>query len=698
MAESESNQKPTGWLNTLLESPFLFTALLIVFGVFVVLVGLVSFPLRRPADPAGNPTPLPPSNVGFATPTAVAGATPTPAPAGPSVALLPVRGEAGTLVTITGKNWTPNDTVVVRLDDPTGGQTVQPLFTNVQVAGNGTFIASFILQKNTGWDNLNNVLVTVESTPAGQQVSAQYSIIPPASGQTPIPTPTAPPDTTPTHTVTPPPPGSTPTPTTQFVSSPGDWSAQYYSNPNLVGAPALVRNELGIDFDWAGSAPAPNLPSDGFSVRWLRTYNLSPGVYRFHILADDGVRLWVNEKLIADEWYTSAPREIIVDFPVSYGGLQDIRLEYADFTAGSKIRFWWEKLAQPPPGGDRPPFNEWRSRYWPNVNLFGDPLIVGTDPAVNFDWGTGAPASGMPSDNFSARWVRLADFEGTNYRFYITVNDGARLWIDGQLLIDEWRDGDTREVSKDLLMTSGRHELRLEYYDRTGPATIKLRWEKTPAATTTPTPTATPIGYYPDWRAEYWSNLNLTGSPTLVRNDPQINFNWGSGAADPSLPADNFSVRWSRSFNFENGLYRFTAQINDGIRFYVDGTLMLDQWADTAGTKTYTVDLNLNGRHWLVVEYYDHLGEAVASFRWEQIPVTPTLTPTPTPTSTSTPTATATTPPPTATPTATLPPPTNTATATQTSTPTTTTPMLTPTTPTTGTIILPSPSATGTGP
>ncbi len=198
-------------------------------------------------------------------------------------------------------------------------------------------------------------------------------------------------------------------------------------------------------------------------------------------------------------------------------------------------------------------------------------------------------------------------------------------------------------------MTGGPHEVRVEYFDRTGDATIRLRWEKAPA------PTSTLIPSFPDWQGQYWSNSDLSGNPLVTRNDPVINFNWGTGSADSALPPDNFSVRWSRSFNFENGLYRFNVESNDGIRFFLDGTVILNDWSDRPVSSIHTFDLNLNGRHWLVVEYYDRTGDAVARFGWEQL--NPTETPTPTvtatPTQTLTPTAT---PSQTHTPTATLSP------------------------------------------
>ena len=70
-----------------------------------------------------------------------------------------------------------------------------------------------------------------------------------------------------------------------------------------------------------------------------------------------------------------------------------------------------------------------------------------------------------------------------------------------------------------------------------------------PTRRPTPRPTTPPAA----WRGEYFANLWLTGDPALVRNDPEINFTWGPGAPASGFPADNFSVRWTRTATFEEG-------------------------------------------------------------------------------------------------------------------------------------------------
>jgi hypothetical protein len=185
--------------------------------------------------------------------------------------------------------------------------------------------------------------------------------------------------------------------------------------------------------------------------------------------------------------------------------------------------------------------------------------------------------------------------------------------------------------------------------------------------TLTPTPTPTPDRIISDWRGEYYANPSLAGDPVYVRNDVTIDFNWGGGSPDPRLPDDHFSARWGRGLFFPEGFYRFTILPDDGVRFWIDGQLFIDEWHDS-GLVPYSFELYLpEGEYSLWLEYYENLGGAMIQLTWTKI-VPPTNTPPPTATPTPTPLPTAR---PTEQPTAT-PSPTNTPTAMPSSTPTAT--------------------------
>ena len=437
------------------------------------------------------------------------------------------------------------------------------------------------------------------------------------------------------------------------------WRGEYFSNATLQGVPVLERNDEGIDFDWSGGAPAPGLPGDGFSARWTRSLTLNEGSYRFHALVDDGLRLYVDGYLILDGWQDGSQREITADHKLA-AGIHSLRVEYYERRGEARVRVWWEQLSAYP---------DWRGEYWSNRNLAGSPVLVRNDAAIDFNWGQASPALGLPADGFSARWVRTLHFDAATYRFHVLVDDGVRLWVGDQLLIDQWRDGSQRELVAEQAIAWGAHTVQVQYYEHANDALIRVWWEVAPSPS------------YADWKGQYWTNPALSGSPALVRNDTAIDFNWGTGSPGPGLPADGFSSRWSRWVEFQAGAYRLYAQADDGIRCYLDGSLVVDEWHDSAGDGVYMVDLVLSGPRRLVVEYFERSGGAMARFWWKRTGPVPTLTPTTTPTSpkpsptmTATPTTVPTvTPTPTGTPTSAptmTPTPTATPTPTETETPT----------------------------
>ena len=122
------------------------------------------------------------------------------------------------------------------------------------------------------------------------------------------------------------------------------------------------------------------------------------------------------------------------------------------------------------------------------------------------------------------------------------------------------------------------------------------------------------------------SNKTLSGTPTALRDDPSINFNWGTGNPIEQVPADNFSVRWTRTLGFAAGTYAFSTTTDDGVRLYVDGNLIIDHWVNQSQT-TYTVNRVLtSGLHTIKMEYYEATVDAVAKCSWALVDTTPRVT------------------------------------------------------------------------
>lgn len=274
-----------------------------------------------------------------------------------------------------------------------------------------------------------------------------------------------------------------------------NWKAEYYADPDLAGRPALVRDEVDVDFDWGRGSPAPELSLDQFSARWTRSLTLGEGAYRFRARADDGIKLWVDTLLIIDEWHECKPQ--------TYSGFiwldsapHNLRVEYYEDAGNASAHVWWEKL-------DR--FHHWKGEYYANPDLAGRPAYLRDDEAISFDWVNESPGSGLPKDNFSVRWTRVVTLEKRIYRFWAIADDGVRLYVDDDLLIDDWSDSPARLYEAETTLARGRHTVIVEYYERGDKALVQVGWDA--AATPTPTQTLTP-------------SPTPTGTPTVPTRTP----------------------------------------------------------------------------------------------------------------------------------------------------------------------------------
>lgn len=259
------------------------------------------------------------------------------------------------------------------------------------------------------------------------------------------------------------------------------WRSEYYNNPNLVGAPALIRNDAAINFNWDWGSPASEITADNFSVRWSRTVNFSAATYRFFARVDDGVRVFVDGRLLIDQWRITAPTTYTADIRLAAGN-HHVRVEYFEGTERAIAVVWWERSGGGQPQPTPPPANDgsgWRGEYYDNASLAGGPRFSRTDADLNFDWGNGSPGNNIPRDNFSVRWTRGLKFDGGQYVFSVNADDGVRLWLDDKLIIDRWTVSSAKTHQASLKVEGGWHNLRLEYFEAGGLARVTLRIVRT---------------------------------------------------------------------------------------------------------------------------------------------------------------------------------------------------------------------------
>lgn len=276
----------------------------------------------------------------------------------------------------------------------------------------------------------------------------------------------------------------------------------------------------------------------------------------------------------------------------------------------------------PPPTPQPQQFPRWKGSYYTNRDLAGAPSLIVPIEVLDYSWGYGSPSPGIPADNFSARFERVFTLNPDSYVITLRVDDGVRVWVNNQLVLDDWRVGSVRNLYVERQL-SGPTPIVVEYFEATELASITFYIELSvnrPIPTRQPTPSE--LSPQSDqWAAAYWNNRDLTGAPSLARYESRqsspLDRNWGSGSPAPGVIAvDNWSARWQGVFNFAAGDHVFKAISDDGIRVKIDGIMLIDAWYDGHKELSNTFRRLGSGPHTITIEFYENAGSAYATVSW----------------------------------------------------------------------------------
>ena len=119
-----------------------------------------------------------------------------------------------------------------------------------------------------------------------------------------------------------------------------------------------------------------------------------------------------------------------------------------------------------------------KAEYFNNQELRGPAATVRTDARIDFNWGRYKPTPELSENNFSVRWTgKLKVPQSGNYTLGFTADDGARLYVDGKLLVDAWASNPKKTVTSEINLEAGRsYDLRMEYFQTNREAVAKLVW------------------------------------------------------------------------------------------------------------------------------------------------------------------------------------------------------------------------------
>ncbi|HEX8832651.1 MAG TPA: PA14 domain-containing protein, partial [Abditibacteriaceae bacterium] len=275
----------------------------------------------------------------------------------------------------------------------------------------------------------------------------------------------------------------------------------YHDHGSWPGS--LRRDE--IDFEFLGSQPRNQLWCHIWDD-WNPAYKYDEGVHDLTTLptvagwdwavwntykirwTNTGVQCFVNNALVRDEKkILPDDHPMRLDFNIwasdsswarAYSSSLQPTSSGANRTYSFDIDYVKVTSMAPPAGAVVGNGNGLSATYYSNADLTGN-TVSRIDPRVNFNWDTYFPEPTLGQDTYSVRWTGQVQAQFNEaYTFYVTMNDGARLWLNGNLIIDRWQARTSAvEYSRAVTLKAGvKYNIRLEYFQNTGPSVVSLRW------------------------------------------------------------------------------------------------------------------------------------------------------------------------------------------------------------------------------
>lgn len=273
------------------------------------------------------------------------------------------------------------------------------------------------------------------------------------------------------------------------------WTGSFFNSTDLSGAVAAsVCNDL-IDFNWGLGAPVNGVGIDNFSARWTSTQILAaPGSYIFTVTVEDGARLNVNGVTIIDSMIDVAGVRVLTGVYTTNAVNTPAALifDFVNVVGNAQVTLTWALAGSVPPtsgGGE-----SWFVEYFNNLTWSGSPVATEFAAAdgINRNYGRDIPKTGVVADGWSARWTRGVTFPAGTYTFTLRADDGAKLRIDGNEVLNQAQFANGANFNATVALSQGRHILTVEHHDVIDIGYLFLTWS--PAVGTSIAPNAPTAG------------------------------------------------------------------------------------------------------------------------------------------------------------------------------------------------------------
>lgn len=372
------------------------------------------------------------------------------------------------------------------------------------------------------------------------------------------------------------------------------WNIELYNNMYLEGIPKVITGEnisktSDINFNFGDKAPDETIGKDHFSMRFTKNFQVAQGTYLFRVKADDGIRVWIDNKLIIDAWEIWKPENIGKVFLDA--GNHSIKIEYFENIGDASFSVTQEKIS--------------------TLNAYYQ-----QEGEINYNWGYGSPHNSVPVDNFEAVIDQKKYFKAGDYFIQTLADNRAKVLIDNQQWIDLVSTGSNTIEKQSLLgVGAGYHSIKSILTEETGEAVFFSN--------------VLPFG---SWIAYYYPNENLSGQPVQSKviepkgSLQKLEENNGNSSPLSNFQNDHFSVRYSTAMRISAGEYVMKTIADDGLRVYIDGNLVLDRW-EKGGQYEEAFKVGINDRktqdpneknvHWIEIQYKEGIGESNLAFNIE---------------------------------------------------------------------------------
>lgn len=257
------------------------------------------------------------------------------------------------------------------------------------------------------------------------------------------------------------------------------------------------------------------------------------------------------------------------------------------------------------------PSKNWTAYFYNNTKLSGKytykkTILAGEkDLSVYQNYSTGSPHNSIYKDGFSAKIQGTFSINPGTYVLRLQHEDGAKILIDGKVIVDNWKKGNTREdaikftiENKNNTPEGNQHLIQIRYVDYTGASFFKFTIEPYEEAQKTS-----------NWIGEIYNTSNHSGTAYIVGGDNArtkinaLNFNWTNKTPTHLVAGPKYSSRWYSYQYFKAGTYTLSAKANDSITVYFNNEKIINQNSTNGSTLKGTFTVLQDGYYFIRVDH-----------------------------------------------------------------------------------------------